>query len=1411
MSGWTLAVVLSVAPGPARGERFPEGRVPGPLRDWIAWALDGAEDRLCPAVAGSASCLWPGRLALALDGRGGSFALDLHADRVLDVRLPGDERRWPQAVRLDGSAAAVLEKNGAPALRVGAGAHRIDGRFAWERLPDSLPVPPAIALVDLAISGRAVPLPRREEDGLLILRLGEAAAGEAESLAVKVFRRLEDGIPVRVETRLALEVSGKAREVSLRGALLPGSVALGVSGELPARLDADGALRVQVRGGSFSVTVLARCEGRPERLARPATSAPWPDREVWVFAADERLRLVQLSGAPPIDPSQTELPEAWRGLPAFLLEGESALAFAELRRGDPDPAPDRLTLARRLWLDESGEAFTTRDSFSGQLARTTRLNLKAPAELGRVAVDGRPELVTEDPRSRESGVELRKSQVALEADSRLPRGGALSAVGWGASVQALRAELMLPPGWRLLATRGVDRAAGSWAGSWDLFAFFLVLLVAIGSDRLLGRRWGALALVTLVLLHGEPGAPRLVWLFLLAALALLAVAPAGILRTAAKALWWASVLVLALALVPFAVGQVRQGLFPQTGWAGGFGEAGLGQMFELPVAAKRAAPPPPAAAAPQAPPATVTLPMQDQAAPEAPAEAARQLTKEEAERLRALGYVEGGTVAPSPQPGRYPRSVAPSESYAFTSRLGGVRGKAAEQRDPRAVIQTGAGVPSWSWRTHALTWSGPVAPAHRMRLLLLSPGMNLLLALLRVGLAALLALRFLAGYMPRIGERLRGVRGLGAVFGLAVFVCAAPAARAEEETPSPQPGGLLPGGELLEQLRERLTRAPDCAPDCVATARLELAIEGGTLRVTAEVHAGAATGWPIPGPAASWVPRSVSADGQAAEGRLARFADGFLRVRVPPGVHEVVAVGPLPPRDSFALQFGEKPRLARASAPGWQVDGIREDGSADDSVQLGRRLGAGASRNDGGSYEPWLEVTRVFDVGVAWEVETVVRRVSPAGAPVVVKVPLLKGMLVTDAARQVQDGEVLVALGRDEIEARWSATLPPVEDEAVTLQAPEGRPWSEVWVVSCGAVWECDATGLPPVARFQDGRLAPEFRPWPGESLTLRFLRPRGAAGRTLTVDRASLVLVPGVRLEDATLELGVRASRTGPLSVTLPEGAEVQELKVAGKDRPARPEGRKLTLTIDAGEQPVRLAWRRAGGMGFMRRAPEVALSEPLVNASVGLQLPESRWLLLAGGPDWGPAVLFWPYLVVVLLAAVALARLPLSPLRTLDWVLLGLGLAQLPALGAALVAGWLLALSWRRGRDLGGPLRHDAIQLGLALLTLLALGFLYAAVHAGLLLHPDMQVAGGGSGQSLLRWYQDRTSGALPRPWVLSAPIWSYRVLMLLWSLWLASRLVAWLPWAWACFASGGLWKPVARRPPVVAPQAGESKDRG
>ena len=84
-------------------------------------------------------------------------------------------------------------------------------------------------------------------------------------------------------------------------------------------------------------------------------------------------------------------------------------------------------------------------------------------------------------------------------------------------------------------------------------------------------------------------------------------------------------------------------------------------------------------------------------------------------------------------------------------------------------------------------------------------------------------------------------------------------------------------------------------------------------------------------------------------------------------------------------------------------------------------------------------------------------------------------------------------------------------------------------------------------------------------------------------------------------------------------------------------------------------------------------------------------------------------------------------------------------------------------------------------------------------------MQVEGGGSYQGNLLWYADQSAGVLPQPGVLWMPRWSFHVVMLLWSLWLVSRLIGLAKWGWTQLTVYGLW-----RWPPESSVLGRAKDR-
>ncbi len=1407
LMGFVLAIGLVSAATVGRAEPFPESDLPPELKPWVAWVLHSDPDRTCPVVFGEPMCSWPGHIQLEFEKTSATFELDVMADRDVVVVLPGDAKLWPQEVRVDGKEALVLGAD-LPYIRVGPGDFRVEGRLLFDEMPQELAVPNDIALLTLTVEGESIPFPKRDEDGTLRLQTASSNVEEDERLDVTVMRKVTDGIPLRVETRLVLRVSGKSREVKLQDALVPGTVPLLVNSGIPARVADDGELILQVRAGTHTVTIDARTETDPASLKSIERALPWPESEIWVWAPDERIRQATVSGLPGVDPSRTSLPDPWRTLSAFLVEPGSELKVTTRRRGQPEPPPNQISLRRTMWMDLKGGGYTVQDTLKGPLSRAWRLDLETDGTLGHVINGGEDQLITENPKNKKPGVEIRDKTLNMLAEWRIDETSSdLPAVGWSEDVQNLRATVHLPPGHTVLFAKGVDNLPGTWWDRWDLWGFFFVLIVSFAVGRLTRPLFGVLTFVALTLSYHETNVPMAVWVSLLAALGLLKVLPEGKLRIVSRICCWGSLIWLAAVLVPFSVQQVRSGLFPQIEVASDWEFMSESSVYRGP--------------------------------PQSDVSYEQQVVDEVNAQLEGLGYLEednAGGAAFDPAQKQEIKSKGRAKDQApqlqvaqqrlDNSLLGPVGGegsmgldgrlssnnrwaankpgragksyKKSLQQDPKAVIQTGQGIPNWRWTAMNLTWSGPVTKDHRFKLYTISPKVNLALSILRVLLLVVVALaiaRELLGSLRKPGGGFKLGRGKKAAAGAAGVILAALTL-----TPTTAGAGESPPETQLTQLLAKLTEPPECRPDCVSASRLDVEVVDDRLIFRAEVHAAEPTSWSIPGPVKNWVPSAVTVDGRDTRA-LATRTSGFIHVRLDKGSHEVVAEGPVPPGNTFTIEFQIFPHYVSADAPGFVVEGIGDNGVTEGSIQLSRASTASADRGatfEEGSYPPWLEITRTFDFGIPWLLHTRVRRVSPGGTPVMTRIPLLEGESVTESGVQVEKGEVVVNMARDQYEMAWSSSL--TEHTEMKLTAQAGQPWTEIWRLQCSPVWQCAHKGLAPIDNQDSARKEPVFMPWPGESLDITLTRPGGIDGQSVTIDAARMTLSPGVRLVKGELMLMIRSSQGGMQVVTLPKGAKVQTLTVDGKERTFRMQEDALEVNLKPGAQRIEVVWQQPGGIKNLYRVPEVKLGRHSANATVNVNLPGDRWLLLAGGPSWGPAVLFWGFLLTILLGGLILGRIKLSPLKTWQWMLLGLGLTQVPVAVTLVIVGWFIVLSWRSKQPPKNVFLHNAFQIILALWTVVTLGCFVGVVYNGLAVRPDMQVAGAGSTNTSLVWYMDRVTDALPTPWVMSFPILVWKLIMLGWALWLAASIIKWAPWAWRSWSVGTLWRKGPKKPKRV-----------
>lgn len=1336
-----FAVCLISVLNPLRvGAEIPDTTtIPAELENWKPWVLYGHEEHFCPARfdGGDAPlCSWPSRLRLELSGSGGKFSQEWLVYVKSWAALPGGPAQFPVDVTVDGKSAPVVMRGESPSVFLQPGAHLITGSFTWDALPETLPVPLAGGLLSLSIDGKVVPHPILSQEGRLWLHRRADTPDEADRVDVRLFRLLDDSIPMRITTLLKVAISGKSREVRLSGVFLEGSAPMEIVSPLAARLGPSGDLLIQGRPGRFDITVVSRFSGPMEEIG-PVTAPFGP--EIWAFQARTPLRLVQVEGGSAIDPRQTEVPTEWTAFPAYVVESGTVMGFKTLRRGDPDPAPDQLHLKRTWWLDFDGNGYTVQDHMDGTLSRQWSLAMTPRAMLGRVSVDGTDQLITEQGPEKRPGVELRRGELHLVAESRIEgRSGVLSAVDWDHDFQSLSGVLNLPPGWRLLSARGVDVVFGTWFERWTLLDLFLVLIISLAVMKLWSPGQGVLALATLSLIYHEPEAPRLIWLHLLGAVALVRVLPDGWLKRWVNIYRWGAVVVLLAMTIPFMVQQLRWGIYPQLELVDGEFPVRFGTTLDV------VAPPSP-------------------------------------EREVAQEAVEPQSQVLSPSRGIYGSPREKKAEIAPRPRLA---------QDPKAVIQTGPGLPTWNWRRIPLRWNGPVSREQEIRLWLLSPAVNLLLAFLRVFLLAylvflLLDLKRLALAWSPPGAAAAGTLLLAVLGG--GFMSQAVA-------------GGYPSSQLLEELRQRLLKPSDCQPNCAEIPRMELLLEGEVFKIILTLDAAGETAVPLPATAVSWMPETVLWDDRPAEGLL-RDSQGQLWLRALAGAHRVTLVGAAPKEPTVQLPLPLRPHRVVVSSRDWEVKGLQPDGRPDASLQLSRKVRGDAPRLEAVEQRlpPFLTVERVISLGLTWQVTTTVKRITPTGSPVTALIPLLNGESVTSSGVRVEGRAAVVGLEPQATEVQWASSLE--ETAEIHLLAPlnqDGPSWVETWILDAGPIWHCDLSGIP-VIHHQDatGVWKPQWRPWPGETVTIRVSRPAAIPGRRVTVDRASLQVTPGERFRSERLTLSIRTSEGSRFPVLLPPDSTLEQVQINGQSQPIRQENRAVVIPLEPGSRSVVLDWRQAGAVTSMLRVSEVRIGadeQQAVNAEVTVNMPGSRWILWVGGPRLGPAVLFWSSLMVVILAAVGLGRISWTPLKTHHWLLLGLGLTQVDPIVALVVVGWLLAMGVRFRRIIPhGWFLFDVSQVLLVLWTLAALGCLYAAVHNGLLGIPHMQIAGNGSTDFHLRWTQDRITSLLPQPWVLSIPLMAYRLLMLLWALWLAASILSWLKWSYRAWTHGELWRKV------------------
>ncbi|CAA6827312.1 MAG: Unknown protein [uncultured Sulfurovum sp.] len=1325
-----LFLFLSTSPLQA----IEENKIPPSLLQWKAWVLDDVKEKDCPInyTTGTAQCSWFSEVKIMLENQRINFSMNvrLYKEKT-KVKLPHAHLSWVKDVLVNGEKGLVLGESAE--LLLDKGAYEITGVIELKEDVKYIQLPKNIALVSFSKNSQLVSNAKVDANARLWLNQEKRDASEKGTLVVSLYRKVLDGHPLRMQTYLHLRVSGKMRSVVLDGILVEGFLPTAVKSSLNASITEDKKLEVEVKAGEWTVVVDTYNPKDVQSLEKPSYTFNYANEEIWTFESNVNYRTVEVGGVSAIDPSQTTLPKIWRKLPAYLVEEGKQFRIKELYKSAKQQQKNELALERRMWLDFDGQGYTISDSIDATISQVRRLEATNILDLASASINNQPTLITTLDKSEQKGIELREPNMNITASSRYEgEVGLIPANGWDEKFSTVSTLLNLPPGWRLFGAFGSDNKTTAWLEKWNLMDIFLVLLLGIAIYQLYGLKWAVPATLFLILLWHEEDAPTIVWLFVLALVAILRVVSEGRLKKVLQLFMAVTVAMAVLQVLSFAVYEIRTALYPQLEKEyydsfvdNSYYETKADKEFQQEV--------------------ENDVLMQDEVLMSSKVTQSYRGKNAYAKKLKEKDY-----------------------SQIMQNRI-----------DPNAVVQTGVAKPKWEWHTHQFSWQSGVGSADRLELWLISPMMNKVLKVLNiVGMLFLLYMflrEFGRSMMPSIKENI----GLGQTAKMALFISLL----------AISPNTLkaeVPSEKILLELKEKLMVKPPCLPHCASMEQLEVEINDEFMQVSMNISAVQEIAVPILGNRNSWLPEKVMLNGSKAIS-LNLDSSGGLWVMLTKGVHEVVLSGSIKGHHQIMLPS----RLAIHNFSSSVNNAMWRVGSDHKSyVEISNLNIENQKAKEASKIEPLVEVERTFYFGQRWYVDTKVKLLNKIDKPYSLMYDLLESESILNKEIELKDNQAVLHLSNKKRTYSWRSSLPITK--ALTLKASQQNQLLEVWQMDIASIWDMTYQGIEPVEQLKvNDALMPRFKPWHDEVLTLNLEKAKAVKGENLTIESSKVKLSQSGRYRDVTLDLSLKSSQAGQYIISLKSVTELKPTVIDGRTHYLKISDGEVSIPLQAKAQKVKLSWREERGTDVQYDFSSIDLGKTSTNNTIQLTLAQNRWILWTSGPIFGPAVLLWGVLLAVLLFALILGRIKGSPLKSRDWLLLGVGVSTTSIMIMLPIIIWIFLLRFKefKGDALLGWKRNFT-QILLVILTLIAIGTIIGAVSFGLLGNPEMMIAGNNSYGNHLGWYSDRIAGTVPEPSVVSVSIWYYRALMLLWSIWIAFSLIKWLKWAWAVFTQGDLW---------------------
>lgn len=1306
---------------------------PKSLEMWQGWIIHSHPELNCSLgpKQENRNCQWRSPLNVVVSGKIIAFNQAVTLEKEDWISLPGEEKSWPQNVRINGKQAKVMSHDNFPALFLKPGSYDIQGKIVFSETPLALRLPSSFTFIDLKIDGKVISNPSIDNQFLLLNQVKVQPPKTSDAVDIQVFRLIKDGNPFWLETIIRLNVSGDRRIQTLGRALPEGFELSNISSDLPLRIDKDGNMEVQLDTGSHEITLSARLVSNNTSFKIEPRDT-WPQEELWSFQPNRAFRIVDLNGVT-IDGSQTNLPEQWKQFTSYLLKPNQGLTISEKSRGDSKPDQHKLKLERTLWLNFDGSQFTTEENLTGSLGHLDRLTAQPGYTTGRVSINNEDVLITTV--NNDQGIEVLPGNININSLGQVT-GNRLSINPWSTPVESASFTVHLPPGYSLFAVKGADDVSNAYLSSWNLWSIFIVILFVVILFKQYGLAAGVVGLLYALAVHKVSGAPSVIILLVVVGVHFVIQSiPENKFQVILNRVYQASLILVILSFLPFAVKQARLSIYPQ-----------LERPYQIMT---------------------------------------------EAYTLQEDHFIENEKMALQDQDlqqkpmleKKKERLTAKRDSMSVSSSFLAEPSTYTKRYQEGVVVQTGPGMPAWNWNKVYVNWPDPVAAEQSVQMVITPPWVNRLLNLIRIALFLMLSYLFLSK-QNILKLKVKTISTNLLIIGFALFFSSL--------NTKPLYADDFPTKELLDEYYQRLSEAPTCAPTCSAYNFVDITANPQSVKLNMTVATIAKVPVALPIDLATIRSATIKVNGQSA--KTMTEEGGIAYLLLDQGMHNIEVQINTADLQQLFLNFTDIPQLADFNGSDWQVSGIDKRSVPTGRIHLRKikkkELSQTDKRLSPDPIQPLVKVTRELNLGLDWTITTYVTRVAPSTGAINVRIPLLDGESVTTSDLKVKDKHALLDFSQQTSQKVWHSVLE--KKSPIKLASKPSDYFYEVWTLNPSLNWHVSYEGLNPI-KSSNNQSQLIWWPLADDNLNIFIERPTPLDGESNTIDSVNLRFEPGKRQSKTSLDLSFRASRGSDYPLALPADAEVTSIIMNGKHIIFEEEAGEIKLPIPPGKSTFNIEWKETNDFKYLSSTPELKLPKAS-NISIETLIPRNRWILWVSGPLIGPAILFWGVLIVILSIGFALGLQAWSPLKSWEWMLMGTGIATSFWPITILVVAWFALLALRENiiHEDTSVKRFRFIQTALGLLTVAMLLALISSVANSLMFgSPEMQITGNGSSSTSLFWYRDVIALQLPSTTVLSLPMWIYQILMLIWSIWLSTSLIRWLKWGWEKFNKHGAWK--------------------